>query len=333
MAAFMKKIRKGSFRFRWLAATALLLLVCLLFPGRAEPDFGGFSGTSDYGGDSGRSGGGYSGGGYSGGGYRGSGGGWYSGPAHSGAYYFDDDFDSSISEVVITLMVLFILYQIFFASRSSSSKGRGYSDSGGGGATVPLAQARGLRPIDEYLRLDPNFDEARLRERIANLYVQMQDRWREKDIRSLRPYLTDAFYNQAERQLDALRRARQTDYTERVTVLQTYFLGYSQAGGMDCLTARLKTRIVSYILDDNTGRLVSGHKDREKFMEYEWDLVRKTGALTREDSGMRAAACPHCGAPLSINASAQCEYCGSVVLTANDDWALSAIRGVSQRTA
>jgi len=42
--------------------------------------------------------------------------------------------------------------------------------------------------------------------------------------------------------------------------------------------------------------------------------------------------CPKCGAPLDINQTARCPYCGSVVTINNEDWALNNIKGISQIT-
>ena len=69
-------------------------------------------------------------------------------------------------------------------------------------------------------------------------------------------------------------------------------------------------------------------------MEYEIELTRKSGEVTKpEEEGQKADRCPHCGAPIKLNASAKCEYCGSVITKVNTDWAISAMRGISQRTA
>ena len=45
-----------------------------------------------------------------------------------------------------------------------------------------------------------------------------------------------------------------------------------------------------------------------------------------------AVVCPNCGAPVAINKSAQCEYCGQVLEISTYDWVLSAVRGISQQT-
>lgn len=305
-------------------AAALLLSFCLcLAPDGTWADFGGFSGNSDYGGSSSSGGGGGWSGGWSGGSssHGSYSGGDLFGAAAAGSLLSSDGDDWMLAVIVIVVLGIVFLNQNKKKSLQSSAPVY----------TAPAPVNRNLKPISGYLALDPQFDEAKLRAHLANLYVQMQDAWHDKDISSLRPYMTDAFFNQMGRQLDALRKARRTDCTENIAVLDTNLLGYWQSGGMDYLAVRLKSRIVSYVLDDRTGKVVSGDQNREKFMEYEWELVRKTGVLT-SDGQKQTATCPHCGAPLKINASAQCAYCGSVVSVLNEDWAVSGMKGISQRT-
>ena len=68
-------------------------------------------------------------------------------------------------------------------------------------------------------------------------------------------------------------------------------------------------------------------------MEYEWDLVRTSGTLTGVSSGTTAQNCPQCGAPIDINRTAQCEYCGCILTSDTFDWVVSEIKGISQRTS
>ena len=42
--------------------------------------------------------------------------------------------------------------------------------------------------------------------------------------------------------------------------------------------------------------------------------------------------CPNCGAPLDVNHSAKCEYCGQVITVDDYDWVISQIKGISQVT-
>ena len=100
---------------------------------------------------------------------------------------------------------------------------------------------------------------------------------------------------------------------------------------MDHIVVRVRARLVAYTLDDRTGNVISGDRKKEKFMEYEWDVCRKSGIVTGS-GGMQSVSCPHCGAPLNINQTAKCPYCGSIVTLVNEDWALNNIKGVSQST-
>ena len=189
-----------------------------------------------------------------------------------------------------------------------------------------------LRNISEYYRFDPDFSEAELYEKISNWYVKFQNAWQDRNLEELRPYLTDAFYAQMDRQLDAYRQKKQTPHVERIAVLGTSLSGWQRRGGEDILVARLRTRIVDYVTDDATGRIVRGSNTAEKFMEYEWTLTRRTGVKTVTGEGARVQNCPNCGGAININRTARCPYCDSIVTVDSSDWAVSAIKGISQRT-
>ena len=295
----------------------LLLLACL---GSALPlsvgessDFGNFAGNSDYGGSwgGGWSDGGSWGGGWSGGGFINLG--WVGG------------------SIDVFTMLLFLYFVVRFFGDRGFFVGKRQRER----MDVPevVVLSRVLLPMSDYLKLDPDFSATGVQEHMANLYVQMQNCWHNKNIEPVRPWLTDAFYNQMEGLLAPMRSKRETDYIERIAVLETNLKGYYQTGGMDFLVAAIRTRITVYTLDDRTGRVVSGSRNREKFMEYEWELTRRSGERTdRAKGGVKAVYCPHCGAPLDINASARCSYCGGTVIASSKNWAVCRIRGISQRT-
>ena len=326
-----------------------LILSIVLFAGSAWPDFGSFSGTSDYSSSRSSSTSSHSSSSSS---HSSSGSSWSTSTSttrtptrrSSGSNFnslpiagttagivsnsgSSGDSDLSDNECMGVGFVLLVFFIFWFIVHRRSKKQRERHE-----MTIN-EPVRVLRPMDEYLELDPDFDEERIKTLIANLYVQMQETWQAKDISSLRPYMTDKFFSQMDNQLDQFRKMGRTDYTERIAVLSTDLRGWRQAAGMDYITVGVNARIVSYTLDDRTGELISGDRKREKFMEYEIELCRKSGETTQPESeGIHTETCPHCGAPLKLNASAQCEYCGSVVTSVNSDWAVCGMRGISQRT-
>ena len=277
-------------------------LFLIILPAFAGADFGGFSGDSDYGG------------------------GWDSGSDwsssswdsdYSSGSYYDDDSDVSGIDIGISLAVMaaiVVLGLIFDVSEKRKKKkqygaGRPQSAQGRPQGAQRTPDSR-LQPLGDLAVTDPSFDANAMQEKISNLYVQMQNCWTDKNIESLRPYFTDALFTQMERQLNGLKNQGLTNYVDRIAVLGVNLRGFYKQGD----------------------KLISGDRNREKFMTYEWDMCRTAGSVTSKEGVMHSVSCPGCGAPLSINTTAKCPYCGRVVTLDEHDWALCAIKGIAQST-
>ncbi len=294
-----------------LLATVFLAVGLMTVP--AIADAGNFSGNSSYGGGSSYSGGSS---------FGGSGGGSY---VFFGGSGDNDGSGGGAAAIVAAVIIILIIARIVRQSQLNVMQGGTYE---------PGENEGELQPVSTLTENDPNFREQAFKEKLSNLYVQMQAAWQAKDFEPLRPYMTDALYTQFDRQLDELRRSGQTNYIERIAVLSVVFSGWREDEANDAIVALVNTRIVDYTLDDKTGKLVTGSKSMEKFMTYEWTLIRSKGMNTPspdETHETDAKRCPSCGAPLDVNQSARCPYCGSVVTARDFDWAISAIKGISQR--
>ena len=287
-------------RIRPFLLACLLLAVLLMVPATGLADAGGFAGDSDYGGGSDWGG--------------------------SGDWGSDSDWGSSSGDGLIFWII--VVAVIYFVIRAKGKKG------GGNGAVNPGA-SRTVLPmtIAQLKEMDPNFSEEAMKEKIGNLYIRMQDCWQNKKWEEMRTSMTDALFNQMGSQLAALIRNKQTNYVERIAVLGVDLTGFGQDEKNDIITALVRTRIVDYTVSDETGAVVSGSKTAEKFLTYEWTLVRTKGTKTVKADANETAHCPNCGAPLDLNHTAKCEYCGAIITAAEYDWVISAIKGISQRTS
>ena len=311
---------------KWTAKILVFVLCILLMalPAFAGADFGDFSGDSDYGGswDSGSD--------------------WSSSSwdsDYSSGSYYDDDSDVSGIDIGISLAVMaaiVVLGLIFDVSEKRKKKkqygaGRPQSAQGRPQGAQRTPDSR-LQPLGDLAVTDPSFDANAMQEKISNLYVQMQNCWTDKNIESLRPYFTDALFTQMERQLNGLQNQGLTNYVDRIAVLGVNLRGFYKQGDKEHLIVELRTRIVDYTVQDSNNKLISGDRNREKFMTYEWDMCRAEGSVTTREGAMQSVSCPGCGAPLSINTTAKCPYCGRVVTLDEHDWALCAIKGIAQST-
>ncbi len=293
----------------------VLSLLLMMLPAFAGADFGDFSGDSDYGGswDSGSD--------------------WSSSSwdsDYSSGSYYDDDSDVSGIDIGISLAVMAAIVVLgLIIDVSEKRKKKKQQNKPQGAQRTPDSR---LQPLGDLAVTDPSFDANAMQEKISNLYVQMQNCWTDKNIESLRPYFTDAFFTQMERQLNGLKSRGLTNHVDRIAVLGVNLRGFYKQGGDEHLIVELRTRIVDYTVQDSDKKLVSGDRNREKFMTYEWDMCRAEGSVTTREGAMQSVSCPGCGAPLSINTTAKCPYCGRVVTLDEHDWALCAIKGISQTT-
>lgn len=337
--------------------TAVIIIMTLLFaaPSRSFADFGDFGGDDDYGydydyddddydydydydddddydydydddddddyyyygGDSYSSGGGSS---------SGSAAGYQSGQSNTwdnitGAFYMLVFYGGA------GFLIVFFIVRMLSRRRRRRNNSRPNVNAG----ATPTSSSS-LNTINSYLKEDPAFDQAAFEEKLSNLYVQMQNCWTAKDIEPLRNCFTDAYFTQMDRQLDHYRQHGQTNEVENIAVLDVRLLGWKRESGEDHIIAALKTRITDYVIDDESGNVVKGSRTAEKFMTYEWDLCRTSGKVTGTSNGVSRVVCPSCGAPVDINVSARCEYCGTVLKSDDFDWAICRIRGISQRT-
>lgn len=305
-------------RFLLVLLSALLIAAVVLVPRIGHADLGDFSGGGDYGG----------------------GGSDWGGSDWGSSDWGSSDWGSSSSgystrsgdscdgpEFIIILIVVIVILIITISRNKQQQKAR---------ASVPGAArtaASRLKTIAEIKKVDPNFSEEDLKEWLQNLYIKMQDCCTKRDVEPIRPYFADALYQQFDRQMKQLKAAHRTNYVERVAVLSVDLKGCYQDKGEDVIVAEIYARITDYTLDDETGKVVAGSRDHEKFMTYEYSLSRPIGKKTEPRAeGVSERHCPNCGAPLSVNESIKCPYCDSVLTFSDHDWTVYSIKGISQRT-
>ena len=97
----------------------------------------------------------------------------------------------------------------------------------------------------------------------------------------------------------------------------------------DLLRSKLGEGPVSFALGtaarivDGAGKVVAGSKNNlRRWSEY-WTFVRNRNAKpapARADLN-----CPNCGAPLKVNVTGICEFCGGKITSGEFDWVLSKI--------
>ena len=237
--------------------------------------------------------------------------------------------------LIIELGILFLLYKLIrFLKRKFGKKQNHISSHKTSPKVRPQtggtpAAISGLQPVGAYLKLDPAFSESAFREKISNLFVQYKNALQDKDLSPLQPYFSDALYSQTDRQLETYKKYGRSIISERIAVLSADIVGWKQENGYDNMIVRLKTRFVSYTVDDKTGQLLYGSKTEEIFADYEWQMLRSAGKTTVSASGITVQNCPNCGATININRTAKCAYCDSLITVDAFGWTVNSIKKIS----
>ena len=157
-----------------------------------------------------------------------------------------------------------------------------------------------------------------------DLFVKLQEAWTARDWSTIRVFETNELFEQHHKQLQDYIDRKQINVMERICVKSATLSDFKQTGDKDVLTVILKSRMVDYIIDEETGKVLKGDKVTDRHSTYKLEFIRKTGVKTKPGSNqINTTNCPNCGAPTQITSSGKCEYCGSVITTGEHSWALA----------
>lgn len=214
-------------------------------------------------------------------GYGGYGGMGYGGGAGGGI---------GILEILLIGGLIFLIFR-FVVSRAASTGGAAYSSGSYETSArdalnqVPRGPFAGATPrmseeeeaVDTIRRYDANFDPARFKDARVDDFFRIQAAWGNRDLTSVRELLAPEIQGALTDELESLKRARQVNRIENVTVRQTQILEAWQEFGKEYVTLRFYANLLDYTTDETTGAVVAGDKNHPvKFEEY-WTYVREIG--------------------------------------------------------
>ena len=181
---------------------------------------------------------------------------------------------------------------------------------------------------------DPNFSEAAMLSKVEHLFISSQVAYANQDYEPMRPFFSNALFEQHVKQINDKKARGERNVVSEMAVLQSKLENFSEDGHNEYLDVWLRVKYKSYIgRIDNPEVVVSGSKTKTFFLDFRWQFTRSAGGQTNaETDAVKTGNCPNCGAPINLNQSGKCEYCGSVISTTEYDWVLSKIDALQQRS-
>jgi tellurite resistance protein len=173
---------------------------------------------------------------------------------------------------------------------------------------------------------DPDLSTEMLEDRASLVFWKWVDAQVHEDASHLAKLATVGFTGALTAELEALRAA------DRRRVLSECAVGAAHTRALD-LDGALELAFVELKWSARIGVVARGSQAAgvpTRPLRSVLVLQRKAGATTSTANGLATNRCPSCGAPLSDNGQATCEYCGVVLSGGEGDWVLREVLGWEQ---
>jgi predicted lipid-binding transport protein (Tim44 family) len=169
---------------------------------------------------------------------------------------------------------------------------------------------------------DPTFSWGDFQARARMIFNELQGAWSTLQWERARPFETDNIFQMHRYWIEAYKRQGLRNALDQCEITAMQPVKIKADAFYNAVTLRIFAQGYDYTLDQN-GKVVAGsNKNLRKWSEY-WTFVRYSKA---KPAAARADLnCPNCGAPLKVNATGVCEFCGGKITSGEFDWVLSKI--------
>ena len=168
----------------------------------------------------------------------------------------------------------------------------------------------------------PTFSWGEFEARAGLIFAELQAAWSTLNWERARPHETDNIFQMHQYWIDAYRRQGLRNALDNCKIIAMQPMKIKEDAFYNAITLRIWAEGNDYTVD-RKGKVVAGsQKQLRRWSEY-WTFIRNRGA---GDRPVRVDLnCPNCGAPLKVNATGVCEFCGGKITSGDFDWVLSKI--------
>ncbi|HEX8140717.1 MAG TPA: Tim44-like domain-containing protein [Pyrinomonadaceae bacterium] len=171
-------------------------------------------------------------------------------------------------------------------------------------------------------RTHPGFDWGEFQTRARMIFDELQAAWSTLDWERARPHETDNIFQMHRYWIEAYKRAGLRNLLDQSRITSMQPVRVMEDAFYNAITLRIWAEGYDYTVD-GAGRVVAGSKQKlRRWSEY-WTFIRNRNA--RAQHARTELSCPNCGAPLKVNATGICQFCGGKVTSGEFDWVLSKI--------
>ena len=166
------------------------------------------------------------------------------------------------------------------------------------------------------------FNEAMFKTKVDNIFVKLYTCIMKQDLSDVLHFISDDLEKHYNKIIEDLKSQKKRQMYDELNVRFTRIVDRQVKGNKEVVTVELTSRYMDYIIDMNTGDLISGNDnsriEKVNTLVFEKSLdVKKIGIVRM---------CPGCGNSMSVNTSGVCDYCGAVFNQEDYDYVLTSIK-------
>ncbi|MDH6368122.1 MULTISPECIES: TIM44-like domain-containing protein [unclassified Breznakia] len=181
--------------------------------------------------------------------------------------------------------------------------------------------------IQDIQASDPEFSADEFKTWVATLYITLQEAWEAKNWHTVRPFESNALFNMHNKQMEEYIEKKITNKLDDQDVKSVTLASYRIDGDHEVLTVQVHASCTDYMVDDQSGNIISGDPNKVFDRKYRFEFIRKIGVKTSATAdGLVPNQCPNCGAPIKVNSSGECEYCNSIITKGDYGWVLNVFK-------
>ena len=166
-----------------------------------------------------------------------------------------------------------------------------------------------------------NFNEAMFKTKVDNIFVKLYTCIMRGDLSDVIHFIGNDLQNSIESNINNLNKLNRRQMYDEINVKNTKVLSRDIVGDREIVEVELISRYMDYIIDKDTGNLISGDDTRRVEKR---NILRFEKKLDVMDIGI-VRKCPGCGASISVNTSGKCEYCDTIFNQEDYDYVLVSI--------
>lgn len=258
---------------------------------------------------------------YSGGSHHSYGGTHRSSGSGSSGSSIDWSDPTDVAFFIIILVVFSIVFMFVIIAAKKSSKN----------FSAHIIPTDCTAQITEFIQqTDMDFNSDKFIAWSKNIFITLQTAWTERDWEKIRTLEKEELFEQHNTQIQEYIRLGRINVMERINVNQAYLHKYVRDENYENLTVCMKVRMIDYIIDEKSGKLLMGSKTADIDTTYLLTFIRSKGIKTTIIDGIISNSCPHCGAPVDSASAGKCEYCGSIIHSGEYNWVLSDLQAVDE---